>query len=172
MMSDFADAQARIVQLYAAYADAVWRKDAAAFGACFVPEAEWRISGKVMAGRGSIEAAAASIFSTMNRVLMTFRAPQIALTETGANARVYVTEQCSWQDRDPGMNIGCYHDRIERRDGQWLFTWRLFQLLYTGPADLSGTFPEQEDYGTWSAMPPLDAVPPETSRRKWGLLEN
>lgn len=168
MMSDFADAQARIVQLYAAYADAVWRKDAAAFGACFVPEAEWRIAGKVMAGRATIEAAAASIFSTMNRVLMTFRTPQIALTDAGANARVYVTEQCSWQDRDPGMNIGCYHDRIERRDGQWLFAWRLFELLYTGPEDLTGSYFEQADPGPFPAMPARDAVPPDRTRRNWG----
>lgn len=167
-MSEFAEAQARIVQLYATYADAVWRKDAGAFACCFTDEAEWRISGKVISGRDRIEAAARSIFTSMNRVLMTFRAPQIALTDGGVVSRVYVTEQCSWQDRDPGLNIGCYHDHIERRGDDWLFAWRLFELLYTGPEDLAGHYFEQDDLGPFPAMPARDAVPLDRTQRNWG----
>lgn len=147
-------------QLHAAYTDAVWRKDLAAFGDCYAADAEWRISGMVLTGREQIVAGFAAILSSCNRVLMTFRTPQVHLDASGGvTSRVYVTEQCSWTDKAPTMNIGRYHDRFVVEDGAWRFSWRLFELLYTGPADLTGEFQDHPDYGGWPGMPPLDAVP-------------
>lgn len=159
-MIEFLEAEAGIRQLHAHYTDAVWRQDLAAFGDCFTTDAEWRISGMVMRGRDEIANGFGTILATCNRVLISFRNPQVDLTGRGrASARVYVTEQCSWTDKAPNMNIGRYFDRAVLDGDRWRFEWRLFQLLYTGPSDLTGEFQDHPDYGAWPAMPPRDAVP-------------
>lgn len=164
-MIQFIEAEAQIRQLHAHYTDAVWRKDLDAFGDCFTPDAEWRITGQVLRGRENIVAGFAAILPTCNRVLISFRNAQVELIGPGeATARVYVTEHCSWIDKAGNMNIGRYFDRVIDDGSRWRFSWRLFQLLYTGPADLSGEFVDNPDYGAWPAMPSHDAVPPALLR--------
>jgi uncharacterized protein (TIGR02246 family) len=78
-MSQFAEAEARIRQLYAHYSDAVWRKDADAFADCFTADAEWRISGMVMRGRDEIASGFGQILASAERVLIIFDTPLISL---------------------------------------------------------------------------------------------
>lgn len=159
-MSDFAEVEARIRQLNAHYTDAVWRKDPLAFGQCFTADAQWRIAGRVMQGRDEIVRGFERLMVNANRVLITFRTPQLDWRGGGeAAARAYVTEQCTWNHKEPNINIGCYYERFAEGEDRWRFSWRLFQLLYQGPADLSGMYYEHADYGPWPAMPPADAVP-------------
>lgn len=160
MASQFAEVEAQVRQLHAHYADAVWRKDAAAFAQCFMPDAEWRISGMVLTGRDEITAGFQHLLASANRVLITFQTPLLDLAGgPAAAARVYVTERCSWTDKAPNLNIGRYYERYAESGGRWRFSWRLFQLLYKGPADLTGEYLEHPDYGAWPGMPPADAVP-------------
>jgi len=169
-VSQFAAIEARIRQLHAHYTDAVWRKDPDAFGDCFAEDAEWRISGMLFAGRDEIVAGITQIFSNMNRVLMTFRTPELEMSGTGrAIGRTYVTEQCTWQAREPNVSIGRYYEHFVDEGDRWRFSWRLYQLLYTGPADLSGDFIDQPDYGAFPGMPPLDMVPAAHGQAKWGM---
>jgi uncharacterized protein (TIGR02246 family) len=159
-MRQLGEIDAGIRQLYAHYTDAVWRKDAAAFGECFTTDAEWRISGMVLQGREQIAAGFAKLTARADRVLMQFQTPLLDW-RGGADAvgRVYVTERCSWVDDAPNTNIGRYYERYFEADGRWRFSWRLFQLLYKGPPDMSGAFHDHPDYGAWPAMPPADAIP-------------
>jgi uncharacterized protein (TIGR02246 family) len=160
-MSEFAETEAGIRQLHARYVDAVWRKDAQAFGECFLADGEWRIAGMVLQGRDAITATIARILGSANRILMTFQSPILALESAGrASARTYVTEQCSWADGRTNLNIGRYYDRFAFVDGQWRFEWRLFQALYTGPSDLTGQWFDEPDFGPPPGMPPLDTLPP------------
>jgi uncharacterized protein (TIGR02246 family) len=166
-MIEYLEAEAGIRQLHAHYTDAVWRQDLAAFADCFASDAEWRISGRVMRGRAEITSGFGAILASCNRVLISFRNPQVDLTGRGhASARAYVTEQCSWHDKPPTMHIGRYHDRAVLDGDRWRFTWRLFQLLYIGPPDLTGAFLDHPDYGAWPAMPPREAVPPVAPGRE------
>lgn len=158
-MSQFADVEARIRQLHAHYTDAVWRKDPVAFGDCFMPDAEWRIAGMLLRGRAEIVAGFERILATANRVLITFRTPLLDLTEGGAAGQVYVTEQCTWTDKAPHTTMGRYYEHYVDDGDRWRFSWRLFQLLYKGPADLSGEFLDDADYGPWPTMPPRDGKP-------------
>lgn len=159
-MIEFLEAEAGVRQLHAHYTDAVWRQDLAAFADCFTHDAEWRISGMVMRGRQEIARGFDAVLATCNRVLISFRNPQVDLTGRGrASGRVYVTEQCSWTDKAPNMNIGRYYDHAVLDGDRWRFEWRLFQLLYTGPSDLTGEFQDHPDFGAWPSMPPRDAVP-------------
>lgn len=157
-MSEFAEAEARIRQLYAHYADAVWRKDVAAFADCFMPDAQWRISGMVLHGRDEIASGFQQIVGAATRVLMTFDTPLIGWTEGVMTGRVRVTERCAWTDRASHFNMGTYYDRYVHEGDRTRFSWRLFHLFYKGPPDMSGAHFDNPDYGPPPNMPPSDAI--------------
>lgn len=161
-MPQFAAVECRIRQLHAHYTDAVWRKDRQAFADCFAQDAQWHIAGQALCGREEIADGFLRFTGRAGRVLMTFRTPLVDMTGPAtANARTYVTEQCTWMDGPPSASIGCYHERfVKGEDGRWRFSWRLFQLFYKGPADLTGPFHEAPDFGAFPAMPPLDGKAP------------
>jgi uncharacterized protein (TIGR02246 family) len=170
-MSDFAAAECGIRQLHARYTDAVWRKDPQSFAECFTADGEWRISGMALKGRAEIAETIERILANARRVLMTFRTPLIEVSGKTAFGRTYVTEQCSWTHREPNISIGRYYEHFVEEDGRWLFRWRLFQILYSGPEDLSGTYHDQPDFGPPPGMPPLDFVPADHAKAKWKLGE-
>ncbi len=170
-MSDFAAAECGIRQLHARYADAVWRKDPRSFAECFTSKGEWRISGMVLKGRAEIAATIERILIHARRIHITFRTPILEVGEGRASGRTYVTEQCSWDHREPNVSIGRYYEHFVEQDGRWLFEWRLFQILYTGPADLTGSYHDQPDFGPPPGMPPRDAVPADHAKEKWELEE-
>lgn len=168
-MTDFAAAEAGIRQLHARYTDAVWRQDVTAFGDCFAADGEWRISGMVLRGRPQIEETIGRIFQNAHRILMNFRTPILEVGEGRASGRTYVTEQCTWKHRSPNCSIGRYYERfVEESDG-WRFAWRIFQLHYSGPPDLTGEWREHPDFGPPPGMPPLDAEVADHASDKWGL---
>jgi uncharacterized protein (TIGR02246 family) len=156
-MSDLADAEAGIRQLHARYVDAVFRKDYVSFGECFTEDAEWRIAGQSLRGRPQIIGFLEQAMTNFHRVIMTFRTPIIRLVEDGAQARTYVTEANGFKNGRPGSTVGTYFERLVETDGIWQRRWALFQLHYMGPADLTGSFFEQPDYGPPPGFPPLDA---------------
>ncbi len=156
-MTDFLSAESGIRQLHARYTDAVYRKDYVAFGDCFTEDAQWRIAGTVLQGRAHIMAMLEGLMPNYHRVLMMFRTPILEVGDGVASGRTYVTEQNAFKSGRPGTSIGIYYERFIQQDDRWRFTWRLFQLHYLGPPDMSGTFHEQADYGPPPGMPPLDA---------------
>lgn len=164
-MPQFAAAEAGIRQLQARYAEAVWRKDLQCFGNCFSEQAEWRIAGMVLAGREAIVEAFAEIIGQAERVFMTFQTPVLAIGGTHrASGRTMVTEQCRWRDGRSNLTLGRYYEHFVRGDAGWQFDWRLYQVLYTGAHDLSGTYHDEPDFGPPPAMPPRDALPAATRR--------
>ncbi len=157
MTSDFVIAESSIRQLHARYADAVWRKDYDAFGNCFTEDAEWRISGMVLHGRDEIVWNLKRLMPNFRRILMTFRTPILEVENGTATGRTYTTEQSSFVDGRPGSTIGIYYERFVNQGDQWRFNWRLFQLHYMGPEDLSGAFFDNPDFGAPPKMPGRDA---------------
>lgn len=170
-MTDLVAIDASIRQLHARYSDAVWRKDAQAFADCFAPDGEWRISGMVMRGREAIAATIGRILGHMNRVLFTYHQPLLNIAGGEVCGRAMVEEKVSWANGKANVSIGRYFERYAEVDGRWCFTWRLFELHYRGAPDLSGEWYEHPDYGPPPAMPPLDAVPLDTSSKRWNLTE-
>jgi len=157
-MSALMAAEFAVRQLHARYADAVWRKDYAAFGDCFVEDAEWRIAGRVLHGRAEIVENLRRLMPNFHRVLMTFRTPLVDITNGELTSRTYVTENNIFLDGRPGASIGIYFERFTERNGRLHFAWRLFQTHYVGPADIRGPLYENPDFGAPPAMPPRDAV--------------
>ncbi|MCW1429846.1 YybH family protein [Novosphingobium sp. JCM 18896] len=168
-MSDFVAAEAGIRQLHERYTDAVWRQDFDAFAECFTEDGEWRISGMVLQGRAQIRETIAAILSRFNRVLISFRTPILQVGEGVASGRTYIDERCAWKNGDTNISMGLYYEHFVEQDGRWLFDWRLFQMLYRGDPDLTGTFYDFPDYGPPPGMPPRDALPADTATARWGL---
>ena len=168
-MSDLAAVSAGVKQLHARYTDAVWRKDAEAFAACFTEQAEWRISGLAMTGRAEIAATIGRIFDRMHRVLFTYGDPVLSLVDGKWCARVMVNERVAWADGSTNVSIGRYYERLVEDGGEWRFGWRLFELHYRGPPDLTGEWFDHPDYGAPPRMPPLDAIALDTSTAGWKL---
>ena len=155
---EFAVAECGIRQHHARYCDAVWRLDYDAFGDCFTEECEWRIGGVVLRGREEIIAHNRELFAKFRRLLITLRTPILALHADGtASGRTYFSAQNIMADGSGFAPLGVYYERFENGGDRWRSSWRLFQTLYTGPADLSGTFHDVPDYGPPPAMPPRDA---------------
>ena len=165
MMPQFAVAEAGIRQLHARYAEAVWRKDLQCFGDCFAEQAEWRIAGMVLKGRAEIVEAFAGIIADARRVFMSFETPILSIEGTSrASGRTMVSEQSRWLDGRTNLMLGRYFEHFVHEEGRWRFGWRLYQVLYTGPHDLSGTYYDEPNFGPPPAMPPRDAVPAATRR--------
>jgi uncharacterized protein (TIGR02246 family) len=156
-MNDFVTAEAEIRQLYARYADAVWRKDFDAVGDFYTEDAEWRIGGAVLRGRAEIVEHLEIVLAKFQRVLITLRTPVLAIEGDTATARNYLTEQGAFTDGHAITPIGTYFDRLIHQADRWRFTWRLFQTCYVGPPDMSGPFYENPEFGPPPAMPERDA---------------
>lgn len=170
-MGSLAEIDAGIRQLHARYADAVWRKDAQAFAACFAAEGEWRISGLAMKGRAEIAGTIARILGRMHRVLFTYGPPVLDQVEGQWLGRVLINERVAWADGKTNISIGRYYERYAEEDGHWRFAWRLFELHYRGPPDLTGEWYDHPDYGPPPGMPPLEAQALDTSAKRWKLAD-
>ena len=149
-----------IRQLHARYIDAVWRKDEAAFTACFAPGAEWRIAGLHAVGREAIGEVFGRLIGPSVRVLMFAGMPCLQFSGATASGRVNITELVKRRDGESMRTLGVYYDRYraagegEARDGEWLFTERHWHLFYRGPPDLSADMIDAPEYGPPPAMPP------------------
>ncbi len=169
-MSDFVATEAAIRQLHARYGDAVWRRDYDAFGDCFTPDAEWRISGMILRGREEITWNLQRLMPRYRQILMTFRTPILDVGDGVANGKTYVSEQCALADGSSFNTIGIYYERFVDNGDRWRCSWRLFQLHYMGPADLSAPFFENPEFGSPPEMPELDA--PTFNHSGYGVKHN
>src|SRR5579859_7611840 len=170
MMTNLVVAETGIRQLHARYTDAVWRHDYDAFARCFTEHGEWRISGRVFSGRARIREAIEQILSRLNRVLISFGTPILTVGGDGTvTGRTYITERVVWKNGNTNISIGRYYERFVDEGDGWRFAWRLFQLHYRGPPDLSGPFFENPDYGPPPGMPGLDANTDDHASARWGL---
>jgi ketosteroid isomerase-like protein len=150
-------AEAGVRELHARYTDAVWRKDWDAYADCWTADAEWRIGGHVFKTRAGILEGFKGFMDKYSHVLITLRPPILQVDGETAAGRSYATELNKRHDGGYVSSIATYYERFRREGDRWRRSWAFFQLHYLGPADLSGTFLEQPDYGPPPAMPPPDA---------------
>lgn len=154
-MMEFVAAECAIRQLHARYADAVWRLDYDAFGDCFAQDCEWRIGGVVLRGRDEIVEHNRQLFTTkFRRLFVTLRTPILDVKGGTASGRTYFSAQNTLADGTGFAPLGVYYEHFVEQGDRWRFSWRLFQTLYSGPADLTGTFHDQQEFGPPPAMPP------------------
>ncbi len=160
-MMDFPSVESGIRQLYARYADAVWRQDSAALGACFTDDAVWKIAGRRAQGRAEIMALFEASIAPSERVMFWSGIPLLDIGEGGVSGRVQVTELIKRRDGQGVRTLGWYYERFAEAGGVWRLAWHHFDLYYYGAPDLSDAITPWDDYGAPPAMPGPDAPTPE-----------
>ena len=163
-MRDLVTVDCAIRQLHARVIDAVWRKDARDFAACFSVDGVWKIAGLHIQSRATIEEMFGKLLGVCERVLLNAGTPLLDISGPEVVSRCYVVEQAKMMDGTSAMTIGAYHDRYVEEDGRWLFRHRHWSLHYRGPSDLSADFVPSPDYDSPPGMPGLDE--PTLTKRK------
>jgi hypothetical protein len=147
------EAEIGVRRLHALCADAVWRRDGAAFANCYTEDGIWKIAGLTLRGHEAIREALGQLGAANERVLMTFGSPILDMSDGTLTGRTHVMEQVKLLDGSASATIGIYYERFVERDGEWLFQWRHFDFCYLGPPDLSAPFYPFQDYGPPPALP-------------------
>jgi uncharacterized protein (TIGR02246 family) len=128
MIQTLAD-RAAIADLVAAYGDAVSRRDAAAWGATWAPDATWSLMGHEVAGRDAIVALWLGAMAQFDAVSFVTALGPVTLDGDTASARCQTHEVLRTTDGTIRRVAGTYDDSFVRRDGQWLFARRVFAIV-------------------------------------------
>jgi uncharacterized protein (TIGR02246 family) len=163
-MTDPITADFGIRQLHARFADAVFRKDADAFAACFALAGEWKIAGMHIRGREEIRDKFDTLLAPCARVQILTGTPVLEFNSDGVSGRLQMTELAKMGDGSSALTLGVYFDRYVEEDGRWRFAWRHFGLHYRGPVDLSAELVPCPDFGPPPGMPAPEE--PTLTRRK------
>jgi ketosteroid isomerase-like protein len=153
-------AESGVRQLYARYADAVWRKDSAAFGDCFAGDAVWKIAGRTVTGRADIVSLFEMTLVPSERVMMWVGIPLLDIGNGTATGRTQVTELIKRKDGSSKRTLAIYYDRFVEAAGVWRFQWHYFNLAYLGGPDLSDSYLDCMDFGPPPGMPGADDPTP------------
>jgi hypothetical protein len=146
-------AEVGIRRLHALCADAVWRKDRAAFVDCFTPDGEWKAAGMHLRGHEAIGDGFDRFLALNERVLMSFASPILEIGQGIASGRTYTTETVKTHDGNGMCSVGIYYERFVEVHGEWLFQWRHFDFCYFGPPDLSAPLFPFVDRGRPPSLP-------------------
>ena len=115
------------------YSDAVFRQDADAWIANWAEDGVWHLPalGLDLTGRPAIRAAWEQAMSAF-AVAGFFAVPgAIEINDDTATARSYTQEILVAKDGGGARKIvGAYDDTLVKRDGQWLFTRRAYNVLH------------------------------------------
>lgn len=157
-MPDRVTVELAIRRLQAEAADAVYRKDKQAFGACHAETCEWKVAGLHLVGRPAIAQAMIDLGAANARVFMTLGSPILDFGGDGesVSGRTSVVEYVKRNDGGAAVTLGVYYERFVVVADRWLFARRHFDFYYFGPADLSAPFYPLSDYGAPPAMPAPD----------------
>lgn len=123
---------AAIHQLIDDYCDAVFRRDAAEWGACWAEDARWSLSGHVVEGRSQIVALWETAMAGFPFVAFFAQPGLIEVDGERASGRVYTQELLEKVDGTIDRPIGRYDDDYRKIDGAWCFASRTYTLLHRG----------------------------------------
>lgn len=113
-----------------AYGDAVFRKDAEAWIACWCEDGVWRLPGIDVTGKAQIKAAWTGAMQAF-AVAGFFGAPgAIEINGEAAKARVYTQEILVDHAGKVRRILGAYDDRLLKEAGAWLFASRAYTILH------------------------------------------
>jgi ketosteroid isomerase-like protein len=123
---------AAIRQLIDAYGDAVFRRDASDWGACWAEDACWSLAGQVVEGRDEIVALWKIAMAGFPFVAFFAQPGLIVVDGERASGRVYTHELLEKSDGTIDRPIGRYDDEYRKIEGAWRFAARTYILLHKG----------------------------------------
>ena len=121
--------QLAIRALHDNYADAVFRRDAADWGALWADDAVWDLAGHIVNGKESIVGLWQGAMSTFAFVGFFQQTAAIVIDGDTATGRVYTNETLEDLEGNLRRSIGRYEDAYVKRSGIWLYQSRSFSVL-------------------------------------------
>lgn len=127
-----------IRDLVARYADAVNRRDEQAWRDTWASDGEWILGGQATRGRDAVVGLWARLMGSLPFVVQLVHSGTVAVDAESATGRWYLTELMKTADGAGRLSVAVYRDTYARIGGNWCFTSRQHDPLYSGPPDLSG----------------------------------
>ena len=121
--------QLAIRALHESYADAVFRRDAADWGALWADDASWDLMGTPVEGKQAIVGLWTGAMSTFAFVAFFSQVGTIEITGDTASGRLYTSEVLEDLEGNLRRTVGRYEDHYVRKDGTWLYQSRSFVVL-------------------------------------------
>jgi uncharacterized protein (TIGR02246 family) len=114
------------------YSDAVFRRDAQDWGACWTSDSQWTLMGQTVTGRDSIVILWQQAMAGFDFVAFFAQPGSIVIDRDRATGRVYTHEVLQNADGSTGRPVGRYDDEYMRSGDRWLFAARSYTLLHGG----------------------------------------
>lgn len=126
-----------IRELHETYGDGVVRFDKETWGSVWADDADWDFMGMELKGRDAIVDVWLGAMANFDAVSFQCIPASIEVDGNKATSRCQTQEVLKGKDGSTRMLGGLYTDELEKRDGQWVYTKRAFQVIaeYNPPAE-------------------------------------
>jgi len=121
--------EAAIRALIERYADAVFRRDAVDWGACWAEDGRWSLAGTEVHGRAAIVSLWEQAMSGFAFVAFFSQIGQLDIDGDGAHGRIWTNEVLESIDGTITRPVGRYDDRYVRTADGWRFADRTYAML-------------------------------------------
>lgn len=121
--------QLAIRALHESYGDAVFRRDAADWGALWADDATWDLMGTPVEGKAAIVGLWTGAMSTFAFVAFFAQVGTLVIDGDTASGRSYTNEVLEDLEGNLRRTVGRYEDSYVRKDGTWLYQSRKFVVL-------------------------------------------
>lgn len=121
--------EAAVRALIERYSDAVFRRDAADWGACWAADAQWTLMGTEVAGREAIVALWTQAMARFRFVAFFAQPGVIVIDGERGTGRVWTHEVLEAADGTVTRPIGRYDDDYVRTADGWRFAARRYEML-------------------------------------------
>ncbi len=118
-----------IIRLINHYSDAVFRRDASDWGACWTDDSVWHLMGTAVQGKAAIVGLWEQAMAGFAFVAFFAQPGQIEVQGDRATGRVWTHEVLEMPDGTITRPVGRYDDVYVKQDGRWLFAERRYQML-------------------------------------------
>ncbi len=126
------DDRVAIRELLERYADAVFRRDAAQWGACWAQDGVWRLMGMEIRGREAILSAWTQAMAGFEVAAFFVQPGALAIEGDAAHGRSWTHEVLKARDGSLRRVVGAYQDQFVKEADGWRFSARSFDLVLEG----------------------------------------
>ena len=127
-------------RLMARYVDAANRRDAEGWSSTWAEDGCWRLMGTEVTGRERILGLWQQVLAGFEFALLMPSSGHFNIDGDTASGHWYLQEFTRDHEGVAAAALSRYSDRCVKVGGEWLFARREYDVLYRGPADLSGEY--------------------------------
>jgi ketosteroid isomerase-like protein len=121
----------KIRERIGSYSDAVMRRDVEHYLACWAEDGLRTGAGGEARGITALRAQWGEIWRVVDRMAFFTEIGAIEVAANTASTRSYCLEIVGFKDGHTHQLVGTYADDLVRREGNWVFTRRSYQVLLT-----------------------------------------